>query len=153
MSWILHTKPNLNKSGWEKKKITATFVRNRAIVILIVKYKHDEGQSYDWNENKTVARSTVRCRTNLAHRYPTYIYSMCVMCTAWMNEWRVSVCAVHFDLKWFNTSHSAVLYTNVHTHTQCTKASNMAHSHCKAFIALAFPLPLELCFANQMNIL
>lgn len=69
------------------------------------------GQLYDWNENEAAARCAVRCRTQ-AYRYTGGINSMCT------ESERMSVCAVHFDLKWFNTSQTAA----THKQTQCTQS-------------------------------
>lgn len=82
--WILHTK-QIKTSGWKKR----VFVRIRAIVILIVKYKR-------WWGNCTIEMKIKRLQGVLAvrwqmpstqlHRYTAHTpYSMCTQ-SEWVNE-------------------------------------------------------------------
>lgn len=92
-------------------------------------------------------------RARCTETWNRVVYNIHIQCVVyWMC---MRVCAAHFDLKWFNTSHTAsYTQTYTHTHTQWFKACCYIESvkHGTFTLQGIYRSP-SLCFPNQMNIL
>lgn len=130
-----HTQHKANQNKWVKKSFCEKSC-NRDFDCK-AQIPHRFNRTLKIKVNRLQGAPRARC-TETWNRVVYNIHIQCVV--YWMC---MRVCAAHFDLKWFNTSHTAS-YTQTYTHTHIhnglkhvviLKASNMAHSHCKAFIA------------------